>query len=301
MPEVSDTSTRLCTGGKINLFLRITGVRPDGYHDLSTLFVRLPEPCDELIIRPAAGTWLRLRCAEPCIDPACNTLTKAYALYAEATGFAPGLDAELVKGIPHGAGLGGGSADAALLMDWLQARCPSPLDAATLNALAARVGADVPFFFASEPCMGEGVGERLTPCRPPLDGVYAVLVCPGIHIDTKWAYAAWDRECSVGALTGLGKADKNHRSSFLWPWTVENCFESVVFAAHPSLARLKARLVREGAAAAGMSGSGSALFGLFRDQGAARSAACRLREEGTAVGAVYGPFLFSGYRSPDGN
>ena len=82
---------------------------------------------------------------------------------------------------------------------------------------------------------------------------------------------------------------------------MENCFESVVFAAHPSLARLKARLVREGAAAAGMSGSGSALFGLFRDQGAARSAACRLREEGTAVGAVYGPFLFSGYRSPDGN
>ena len=82
MPEVSDTSTRLCTGGKINLFLRITGVRPDGYHDLSTLFVRLPEPCDELIIRPAAGTGLRLRCAEPGIDPACNTLTKAYALYA---------------------------------------------------------------------------------------------------------------------------------------------------------------------------------------------------------------------------
>lgn len=294
MAESPEAPTRLRTGGKINLFLRITGVRPDGYHELSTLFVRLPQPCDELILRPVAGTGLSVRCAEPDIDPARNTLTGAYELYAEATGFAPGLDVELVKGIPHGAGLGGGSADAALLLGWLQARCPAPLDSAALNALAVRVGADVPFFFASGPCLGEGVGERLTPCRPPLDGVYAVLVCPGTHIDTKWAYAAWDRATTSGALTGFVKADKNHRSSFLWPWTVENCFEPVVFAAYPRLARLKARLVREGAAAAGMSGSGSALFGLFRDQGAARSAACRLREEGTAADfAVYGPFLFS--------
>lgn len=301
MPEAFDKPVRLRTGGKINLFLRITGVRPDAYHTLSTLFVRLPEPCDELILRPAAGTGLKVRCAEPGIDPARNTLTAAYALYADAVGFAPGLEAELVKGIPHGAGLGGGSADAALLLTWLQARCPAPLDAGAFNALAVRVGADVPFFLASGPCLGEGVGERLTPCRPPLDGVYALLVCPGVHIDTKWAYAAWDRENAAGALTALGKADKNHRSSFLWPWVVENCFEPVVFAAYPPLARLKTRLVREGAAAAGMSGSGSALFGLFRDQGAARSAARRLREEGTAPGVVYGPFLFPGYRGADGN
>lgn len=292
MREDSATPEILRTGGKINLFLRITGVRPDGYHELSTLFVRLPEPCDELTLRPVAGTGLALRCAAPGIDPGRNTLTRAYDLYAGATGFAPGLDAELVKGIPLGAGLGGGSADAALVLGWLQKRCPAPLDAAALNALAVRVGADVPFFFASGPCLGEGVGERLTPCRPPLGGVYAVLVCPGVHVDTRRAYAAWDREAAAGALTAFAKADKNHRSSFLWPWTVENCFEPVVFAAHPPLAHLKTRLVREGAAAAGMSGSGSALFGLFRDKGTARGAARRLREEGTADFAVYGPFLF---------
>lgn len=298
MSEASDTCVRLRTGGKINLFLRITGRRPDGYHELSTLFVRLPEPCDELFLRPRAGTGLKLRCSEPGIDASRNTLTKAYRLYAEATGFAPGLDAELVKAIPQGAGLGGGSADAALLLDWLQSRCPAPLDSSALNALAVRVGADVPFFFASTPCYGQGVGECLTPCRPPLDGVYGLLLCPGVHIDTAWAYAAWDREGAAGALTAQGRADKNHPSSFFWSWTVENCFESVVFAAHPCLARLKARLVREGAAAAGMSGSGSALFGLFRDEAAARTAACRLRHEDAAV---YGPFVFPGYGGSGGN
>ncbi|MCH5276520.1 MAG: 4-(cytidine 5'-diphospho)-2-C-methyl-D-erythritol kinase [Desulfovibrionaceae bacterium] len=298
MPEALDAPARLRTGGKINLFLRITGRRPDGYHELSTLFVRLPEPCDELFLRPRAGTGLRLRCAAPGIDPGRNTLTRAYALYAEATGFAPGLEAELVKGIPLGAGLGGGSADAALLLGWLQANCPEPLDGAALNSLAVRVGADVPFFFASTACHGQGVGECLTPCRPPLDGVYGLLLCPELRIDTAWAYAAWDRENAAGTLTAGGGADKNHRSGFLWPWTVENCFEPVVFAAHPHLARLKTRLVREGAAAAGMSGSGSALFGLFRDEAAARRASCRLRQE---KAAVHGPFVFPGYDSPGGS
>ena len=300
MPKASDTPVRLRTGGKINLFLHITGLRPDGYHELSTLFVRLPEPCDELFLRPRAGTGLRLRCAAPGVDPARNTLTKAYRLYAEATGFAPGLDAELVKGIPLGAGLGGGSADAALVLNWLQANCPEPLDSSALNALAVRVGADVPFFLASTPSYGQGVGECLTPCRPPLDGVYGVLLCPGVHIDTAWAYAAWDRENAAGTLTVAGGADKNHRSSFRWPWTVENAFEPVVFAAHPRLACLKTRLVREGADAAGMSGSGSALFGLFRDEALAQRAACRLRHEEAAL-AVYGPFVFPGYGSSGGN
>lgn len=289
-----DDATRLRTGGKINLFLDITGVRPDGYHELSTLFVRLPEPCDELILRPTAEPGLRVRCATPGIDPTNNTLTKAYRLYAEAAGYAPGLEAELVKGIPHGAGLGGGSADAALLLGWLQEQCPAPLTREKLNALAVRVGADVPFFLESGPCLAEGVGERLTPCCPPLDGMSAVLICPSEHIDTRWAYAAWDREAAAGALTAASKADKNHRSSFLRSLRVENCFEPVVFAAHPRLARLKVELVREGADAAGLSGSGSALFGLFRDQGAALGAAGRLREQGAAANfAVHGPFFLS--------
>lgn len=290
----ADEATRLRTGGKINLFLDITGVRPDGYHELSTLFVRLPEPCDELSLRPAARPGLRVHCATPGIDPADNTLTKAYRLYAEATGYAPGLEAELTKGIPHGAGLGGGSADAALLLRWLQARCPTPPDRPELNALAARVGADVPFFLEDGPCLAEGVGERLTPCRLPLDGLSAVLVCPVEQVNTARAYAVWDREAAARALTGVPKADKNHRSSLLRSLRVENCFEPVVFALHPRLARLKAELVREGADAAGVSGSGSALFGLFRDQGAAQGAAGRLRKQGAAADfAVYGPFFLS--------
>lgn len=102
MPEVP-IPPRGCAPGQDQLFFAYHRSAAGRLPRLVHVVVRLPEPCDELIIRPAAGTGLRLRCAEPGIDPACNTLTKAYALYAEATGFAPGLDAELVKGIPHGA------------------------------------------------------------------------------------------------------------------------------------------------------------------------------------------------------
>ena len=99
------------TGGKINLYLFVTGRRENGYHELDTLFVRLPEPLDTLTFRPAEREGgIRVFCDTPGIDLEKNTLTKSYELYARATGFAPAVDVELVKGIPHGAGLGGGSA-----------------------------------------------------------------------------------------------------------------------------------------------------------------------------------------------
>lgn len=282
----------LRTGGKINLSLRITGIRADGYHELSTLFLPLPEPCDEVRLRLRQEPGMRVECSTPGIDLVHNTLTRAYDLYAQATGFAPGLAVELRKGIPHGAGLGGGSADAALVLNWLQEHAPNPLGRDELIRLAAKVGADVPFFLHPKPSRAEGIGDRLTPVELSLHGVLAVLLCPDTKIDTAWAYAQWDRSAGPKALTEGNKEDKNHRSSFYWPLCVENCFEPVVFTAHPDLARLKARLVQEGACAAGLSGSGSALFGLFRHQGTAQSAARRLRKEGdTTECAVYGPFF----------
>ena len=102
-------------GCKVNLTLRITGVRPNGWHELDTVFLPLAEPSDTLRLALRPGGGLALHCAEPGIDPENNTLTKAYRLFAEASGFRPGVEAVLEKGIPHGAGLGGGSADAAVL------------------------------------------------------------------------------------------------------------------------------------------------------------------------------------------
>ena len=114
-------------GCKVNLTLRITGVRPNGWHELDTVFLPLAEPSDTLRLALRPGGGLALHCAEAGIDPENNTLTKAYRLFAEASGFRPGVDAVLEKGIPHGAGLGGGSADAAALLGWLNARAPEPL------------------------------------------------------------------------------------------------------------------------------------------------------------------------------
>ncbi len=279
------------TGGKINLFLFITGKRPDGYHELYTLFMPLPGPEDTLIFTPAdrAG-GVTVSCAVEDIDPAHNTLTRAYELYAEASGFAPAVDVELIKGIPHGAGLGGGSADGAQMLLWLQRHAPNPLAADRLNAIAARVGADVPFFLIGRPCLAEGVGERLTGVESGVEGWNCVLLCPRVHVNTAWAYAAWDAERASFSLTEKRKADKNNRSSCQSFYGM-NDFEPVVFAAHPVLAALKARLVREGADIAGMSGSGSALFGLFRDPARAAQAACALRREKDSF-EVFGPFLF---------
>ena len=276
--------------GKINLFLFITGRLSNGYHELETLFVPLPGPADTLIFRSGGlERGLLVRCDTPGIDPGRNTLTRAYDLYAEASGFAPAVDVELVKGIPHGAGLGGGSADGAAVLLWLQRHAPQPLPEETMTALAARVGADVPFFLRGRPCLAEGIGEKLFEAESGVEGMSCVLVCPHVHVDTAWAYAAWDAEMMSFSLTEKTKADKNNRSSYQ-SFYGKNDFEPVVFAAHPELAALKMQLLREGADIAGMSGSGSALFGLFRNPERAAQAVRTLRERGEEA-EVFGPFL----------
>lgn len=225
----------LRVGCKINLSLRITGRRPDGWHELDTLFMALPAPCDGLRGRVRGGvrgihrgrdnasgtTWnndgrgLVLTCAASGLDCTRNTLTRAYAAYAQATGFAPDLDVELIKGVPMGAGLGGGSADAAALLLALQRLAVEagqrPLALAELTALATGVGADVPFFLragigdAHGPVCAHGVeggtiwrarglGEILSPAPlpKPLHGRGLLLLCPPVAVPTPWAFGAWD-------------------------------------------------------------------------------------------------------------
>ncbi|HJD97282.1 4-(cytidine 5'-diphospho)-2-C-methyl-D-erythritol kinase [Mailhella massiliensis] len=282
---------RIYAAGKINLFLFITGKLPSGYHELETLFMPLPGPQDILVFRPASrDSGIAVSCTTPGIDLEKNTLTRAYGLYVEATGFAPAVDVELVKKIPHGAGLGGGSADGAQVLLWLQRHAPEPLPEEKLLPIAARVGADVPFFLKGVPCLAQGIGERLFPVESGVRGMSCVLVCPHVHVDTAWAYAAWDAERASFSLTEKTKADKNNRSSYQ-SFYGRNDFEPVVFAAHPELAALKMQLLQEGADIAGMSGSGSALFGLFRDPVCAAQGAAAL-QKGQEKAQVFGPFLF---------
>ncbi len=271
------------TGCKINRFLRIGPRRADGYHNLETLFIPLDEPHDELRISPGTNPGLRVRCAEPGIDPERNTLTAAYSLWREALGAAPDLDLTLIKGVPHGAGLGGGSANAAGLLlhlqSWAKENGRTPLAPEALNALAAKVGADVPFFLLNRPALAGGIGERLREVPNPLAGRYIVLACPAVAVSTAWAFAALDaeREKNENSETNFLTRDvPEDNTNFSCGANPENDLEGPVFRAFPELAGIRAGLLEHGAEVARMSGSGSSVFGVFTEKERAERAAAAL-------------------------
>ncbi|MDE5878995.1 MAG: 4-(cytidine 5'-diphospho)-2-C-methyl-D-erythritol kinase, partial [Desulfovibrio sp.] len=167
---------RLGAGCKVNLGLRVLGRRPDGYHELDSVFWPLAAPRDELEIRLAPGADITVRCDVPGIDPTRNTLTKAHAAFTALTGEAPGLEVTLKKRIPSGAGLGGGSSDAAALLLWLNSRLARPLSREQLGQAALSVGADVPFFLYGRPSRVRGIGERVEPLPEPFPHLFLVLV-----------------------------------------------------------------------------------------------------------------------------
>ena len=285
--------TILRSGCKINLFLQITSRLSGGWHELDTVFLPLPEPFDQMTLtRIEDERGLVVECSSPGIDVNSNTLTKAYTLFAEATGFTPGICVFLEKGVPSGAGLGGGSADAAVFLRWLNSLAPKPLSFADLSQIALHVGADVPFFLLGTPCRAQGKGEILTPCTLPqaLVGNEVVLVCPRVFVSTPWAYTAWDAwsEKHSGDLTkGNGWRTDLHSPRLLteqrFTAHLENSFEPPVFEAFPELRQLKETLLCLGARAAVLSGSGSALFGLFRTKEEASKAETAMREKDVAV------------------
>ena len=262
-------------GCKVNLGLRITGVRPDGYHEIDSLFYPLSRPCDQLKLRITETPGIVVRCEGPAsatLDESDNTLTRAYAAFAAAVASpTPGLEVCLRKGIPSGAGLGGGSSDAAALLRWLNSRTTTPLDAQALAAVALTVGADVPFFLHEGPCRVRGIGEIVEPVRPDLSGLRLVLVCPDIHVSTQRAFADYDahmasvegRESQNNLTRDQSKANGTFLSQGRFDADLGNDLESVVFKRHPELADIKATLLHYGATAACMSGSGSSILGLF--------------------------------------
>lgn len=313
MPAFAPPVAVLRAGCKINLYLRVGDRLPNGYHELETLFIPLAEPHDTLeVFRGDNGTAgashgeaqgrqaIRVEFSMPGIDPERNTLTKAFAWYAAKTGFAPALAVRVKKGIPHGAGLGGGSADAAALLRYLQEEAPkaghAPLAREELLESSAAVGADVPFFLLNGAAKATGVGEKLVPVPNPCAGYFLVLVCPAVPVSTAWAFAALDEhrygaenaKAADGSFPrpdgGKGKIEKidvhgltstGHQATYDFACALPpgNDFEDLVFARLPELARLRARLCEAGAELARMSGTGSSIFALFREESTAKAAA----------------------------
>ena len=301
---------------KLNLGLRVLGKRPDGYHDLETVFY----PCDafsdtlEIITgddysRTSASLFARYSPSETVQgiaedgsvmvtiarrggvdwDPLKDLTVKAVRLLAERFKL-PALKIFLEKTSPVGAGLGGGSADGAFALRMVNDICSLGLPEADLAALAARLGSDCAFFVYNRPMLGTGRGEVLTPVDLDLSAYEVRVVVPeGIAVSTAEAYRGLRREDSRdkpwndgkggqrGVLesrlavpgSGLAVAEVVSRPVAEWRERLVNDFETSVFALHPALAEIKGALYEEGALYAAMSGSGSALYGIFgRESGA---------------------------------
>ena len=264
---------------KINLDLRVLGRRPDGYHELRTIFqtISLADTLD-LAFTPTRTTTVELEDSARIPD---NLATRAALLVLERTGVRGRLEMRLAKRIPMGAGLGGGSSDAAAVLLALPplAGCALPFE--QLSDIAQALGSDINFFLAGGAAAGVGRGTELFPL-PDGPARHGVLVCPGVHVSTAAAF----RDLSP-RLTAESQQNKIFSfQSLVWSagqGCAANDFEPAVFHRHPDLAALKKRLAQSGAEPALMTGSGSALFGLFRT----RSEAARALEafgKGIALG-----------------
>lgn len=268
------------SGCKINLGLKILDKREDGYHNLKTIFYPLFMPAglsDEIFLEKVSTQHVEFSCNIPDIDPQNNTLTKAYNLFQACCPLDFGLKIRLTKHIPHGAGLGGGSANGAEVLKYLQSQTENPLPFAKLVALAAKIGADVPFFLYNTPCIGEGIGEKLTPIDIDLSHYSLLLVLPAIQIPTSWAFKKLAEQKKL--LTSKIEQVKKARSELLGDWYFQNDFEQIVFENYPELAKTKEILLQEKAVFASLSGTGSALYAFFTHKSACRQALFQLQKQ----------------------
>jgi 4-diphosphocytidyl-2-C-methyl-D-erythritol kinase len=258
---------------KVNLWLRVRGRRPDGYHEIESVLV--PLTLGDLVEVSVGGRGVSLDCSDPALgDGTENLACRAAHAFLRETGLRRGVRIGLGKAIPVAAGLGGGSSDAAAVLLALNRLRGRPLDRRGLSRVALGLGADVPFFLGRGPALARGIGEILTPL-PPLPETWFVLVNPGFPIATGWAY-----ERLTEALTSPPAEPKVPPFSRTWSDIgafLSNDLEAVTLPQFPVLHRLKERLVGLGAVGALVSGSGPTVFGVFREASIARHAYARLR------------------------
>ena len=251
---------------KINLGLNIVAKRPDGYHELETVFYPVPL-CDALEIKKMdnefpSPTPIDLKVTGNAVecDERKNLVVKAYHLLAQDYKL-PRLHAHLVKRIPMQAGLGGGSADAAYMIRLLDERFRLNMGNAEMERYAAQLGADCAFFIRSETAYATGIGENLAPVdndENNLEGYYLALVKPDVAVSTAEAFAGITPKKPVKNCRDIVRQPID-----TWRTELTNDFEQTIFAIHPILATIKEKLYKNGALYAQMSGSGSTIFGIF--------------------------------------
>jgi 4-diphosphocytidyl-2-C-methyl-D-erythritol kinase len=245
---------------KINLGLRITEKREDGFHNIETIFYPI-DLCDALefvaLPRHQAKDLLTVTGISLGVSPEENILIKAVTKLREKYSF-PWLRIHLHKAIPHGAGLGGGSSDAACLMKSLNRHFTLGIADDILRAMALETGSDCPFFISGQPAYATGQGEKLEPVGNILSGYYLILINPGVGINTGEAY----RNCRPGR-PGFSLSELVKMNIAEWKGVILNDFEDFAFKKHPVISRAKEALYNSGALFSSMSGSGSSVYGIF--------------------------------------
>ena len=256
---------------KINLHLRVLRRRADGFHDIESVF-QLVSLADALTVS-VFGSAGESRVQSPLMElPAVNTVSRAIELFRAETGIRLGIAVDLEKRVPAGAGLGGGSSDAAATLIALDRLFKTGLSREALASMAAKIGSDVPFFLSGGAAIVEGRGERVTPI-PAREDLYGVLVWPGVHSSTAEAYGlvdAWHAASGIDWPAVSELADRYHGP--VADWRFVNSFTAPLEARYPAIREARLALVASGAAFAEMSGSGSSVFGLFADRQTADAA-----------------------------
>lgn len=261
-------SLLISSPAKINLFLRVTGRRADGYHDLISLMCRV-DLCDDILLsRSPRG--IRLRCSDPGL-PAdeSNLAWRAATGFFAALGRKEGCRIDLEKRIPVAAGLGGGSSNAAGVLLGLNHLFGRPLPPQDLMRIGRGLGADVPFFLFPSPALASGIGDELE-AYPCLGAWQVLIVCPPLHVSTRMVY----QNLNLQLTNRKKQPTRTHlkKTAFNPSLHLYNDLEAVTLPQHPEIARIKADLKVHGALGALMSGSGPSAFGLFPDEDAARRA-----------------------------
>jgi 4-diphosphocytidyl-2-C-methyl-D-erythritol kinase len=248
----------LFPNAKINIGLNILNKRDDGYHDIETLFYPIGlKDALEYVVNGLDQVRFTTTGLALNINSEKNIVLKAYRLMQEEHSL-PGLDIHLHKAIPSGAGLGGGSADAAFFLRSLDEYFELKVSPGKLKSLAGRLGADCPFFLLNKPSYATGTGDSLMSVDLSLKGYYLLLVKPPFEIDTKMAYTGVVPQACPHDFLGIigGKAEG-------WKDKIKNDFEPSLFHKFPELGLLKDKLSGMGATYVSMSGSGSSVYAIF--------------------------------------
>lgn len=252
---------------KINLGLNVVERRPDGYHNLETVFfpVHLKDALEVQVMDEAFPSAhdcdLKVTNIDIEGDEQSNLVVKAYNLLKRDFPQIPRVHAHLYKAIPTQAGMGGGSSDCAAMLLLLNEMCGLGLSRQQMIGYAAKLGADCPIFVLNSPAYAEGIGERLQPIELSLKGYYLVVVRPNIPVPTKEAFSR-----IVPHKPAKNCLDVVRQPIETWREELVNDFEESVFALHPEIGAVKQQLYEMGAIYAAMSGSGSALFGIFKEK-----------------------------------